>query len=275
MGTTNIPTITSKTGQSGELRLRLTPRGGRTEVAERYARTPFGAVRANYPDDSGIPEVQITNPSGGTLGGDRLKVAVTLAPGSCASVLTQAANKAYRGPESEQRAVFHVGEGALLEYLPHHLIPFAGSSYRQAAELYLAESAALIFWDAFSAGRVARGERFAFDRLRSMTRVWRAGVPEVIDGLDLHGGAEPYGGYSYMAAVYVVAARDLGPLAEELHDLLHNLPGVLASASAPSPGLCAVRALADGAPALYRALNRTRDLARKYLGIPYPAREVN
>lgn len=74
--------------------------------------------------------MQITNPSGGILGGDHLDLEVSLAPGSSATVLTQAANKVYRGTDSGQTALFRIGERATLEYLPHHLIPYADSSHR-------------------------------------------------------------------------------------------------------------------------------------------------
>lgn len=169
-------------------------------------------------------EVQITNPAGGILGGDVLGVDVDVAPGSSATVVTQAASKAYRREEASQTAVFRVGGGAFLEYLPHHLIPYASSNYRQETTFHLVPDAVLLTWDAFSAGRVARGERFAFDRLRARTSVFRRGVPEAVDGLDLAGWDEPFGGYSYTAAAYVVAPRDLGPLAEKLHDSLAGFP---------------------------------------------------
>lgn len=112
-----------RSGQDGRLRLSFGRRGGGTALVDRYASAPFGAVRANHPDMSGMPEVQVTNPSGGIFGGDRLEVEIDLAPGSSTTVLTQAANKAYRGEDALQRTTIRVGEGALLEYLPHHLIP--------------------------------------------------------------------------------------------------------------------------------------------------------
>ncbi len=264
----------AQVGQRGEVRLTLARRGGSTRITQRYTRAPFGAVRANYPDGSGMPEVQITNPSGGTLGGDRLAVEITLEPGSAATVLTQAASKAYRGEGSSQRAILRVGEGALLEYLPHHLIPFSGSSYSQETAFRLEEGSTLVAWDAYAAGRVARGERFAFDTLRAMTRVCRYGLPEVVDGFDLVGGDELFGGYSYVAAAYVSAPKDLAPLAEELHGSLSRLPVTLASASASAPGVCVVRILAAEAGSLYGALNGFRVLARRFLGLPAAAREV-
>lgn len=267
-------TRTRTAGQHGSLRLSFQPRGVRTVLAGRYSTSPFGAVRANNPDGSGIPEVQITNPSGGVLGGDLLDLEIFLTPGSSATVLTQAANKAYRGEASEQRAVFSIEDGAFLEYLPHHLIPYPGSNYRQETTIHLAPDATLIAWDAFAAGRIARGERFAFDSLYGRTKIFRAGLPEVVDGLDLTGGAERFGGFSYSASAYVLAPKELGPLADDLHDLLVGIPGALASASVPSSGLCAVRALTADAHALYRVLNRSRDLARAFLELPLPAREI-
>ncbi|MEJ7633043.1 MAG: urease accessory protein UreD, partial [Rubrobacteraceae bacterium] len=174
-----------RTGQRGWLRLSFEKRSGRTVLVEKFASAPFGAVRANYPDGSGMAEVQITNPSGGILGGDHLEMEVAVAPGASATVITQAANKAYRGAGSSQRAVFRVEGGPFLEYLPHHLIPYPNSDYRQTARFHLVPDAALIAWDAFAAGRVARGEMFAFTRLRSQTEIHRDGIPEAIDGLDL------------------------------------------------------------------------------------------
>ena len=221
-----------------------------------------------------MPEVQVTNPSGGILGGDRLKLEVDLAPGSSATLLTQAANKAYRGPESSQDAVFRLREGSFLEYLLHHLIPYAASNYRQQTTFHLAPDATLLTWDAVSAGRLARGERFAFDSLAGRTRIFRDGVPEVVDGFDLAGGRESFGGYPYLAAAYVLAPTDLGPLADMLHEELSGAPAALASSSAPSAGLCAVRILADSSHALYVVLNLCRVVSREFLGLPVAAREV-
>jgi urease accessory protein UreH len=102
--TTTTPIRTKRTGQRGSLWLSFELQDNRTVLAGRYTSSPFGAVRANYPDGSGIPEVQITNPSGGILGGDSLKLEISLSPGSSATILTQAANKAYRGASPQSSA---------------------------------------------------------------------------------------------------------------------------------------------------------------------------
>jgi urease accessory protein UreH len=121
---------------------------------------------------------------------------------------------------------------------------------------------------------VAHGERFAFDRLYSRTCILREKVPQAVDGLDLPGGGEPFGGYSYLGALYVLAPKELSPLAEELHASLSSLSCVLASASSFGSRLCAARVVAQSAIALYRTLNECRTVARAYLELPPAAREV-
>jgi urease accessory protein len=159
-------------------------------------------------------------------------------------------------------------------YLPRHVIPYAGSAFRQESASYLSEGTTLLAWDAFGAGRLACGERFGFDRLSGRTRVSWGGVPELVEGFNLSGGEEPFGGYPYLGTVYASAPR--GTLRElaELHAALGGSPGILASARAPTPNLCVARVLADGAPALYWALNVTRAAARCFLGLARPPREV-
>ncbi len=267
--------LTEKRKPLGRVRLAFERRGGRTVLARKFASSPFGAVRAHYPDENGVPEVQITNPSGGILGGDDLEIQIDLASDSHATVLTQAANKAYRGVESVQRAELWVGENALLEYLPHHLIPHPKSSYRATTKFHLASTTALITWDAYAAGRIARAERFAFDKLHAKTTILRDGIPAAIDGLHLTGGHKHFGDYSYLASVYIVAPTDLSQLAEELHDALAYKPRTLASASDPAREICAVRILTDNATDLYKMMNRCREISRSFLDLPPPSRLIS
>lgn len=263
----------SPNGQRGELSLELALRGGRTVAVRRYASAPFGSVRAAYPDGSGIPELQVTNPSGGILGGDILRTEIALRPGASATVLTQGASKAYRGLESSHHATFSVDEGSFLEYLPHHLIPYAGSSHRLRTEFHLCQGSALLAWESVSAGRLARGERFAFNQLSSRTKVFVDGRPGATDGIDLSGGSELFGGYSYMGTVFVRVSEGEESLAEKLHQTVQE-DNILASASAPKEGLCVARILSPTSGSLYSAQNRIRNRVREFLGLPPAPRDI-
>jgi urease accessory protein len=236
-------------------------------IAERRFQAPLGSVRASYRDASGTAVVVTTHPAGGVLGGDRLDVGVELAEDARATILDQGATQAYRGFPACRHTVLRVADGAVLEHLPHHVIPFAGSSLALETRFELGGSGTLLAWDALAAGRVARGERFAFERLESRTALARNGLPVVSDGIQLEGGGEPFGGFSYLGAVYVAAPLDLSPLSDEIHGALTGGRSVLASASAPVKGACVVRVLCHGAPELYEALGRARALARRELGL--------
>ena len=67
---------------------------------------------------------------------------------------------------------FSVGDGALLEYLPDAVIPYAGSRHMQRTEIRLGRGSTLFWWEILAPGRLAAGERFAFERLRVQTEVY-------------------------------------------------------------------------------------------------------
>ncbi|OLT13117.1 hypothetical protein BJF79_21175 [Actinomadura sp. CNU-125] len=254
--------------------MRLARHGDTTRVVYRFASQPWGSVHATRPDASGMPEVQLTNPGGGVLGGDRLDLDVVLEPGAHATVCTQGATKAYRGARAAQLTRLSAARGAVLEYVPHHVIPFAGAHWHQRTVIDLAADARLLAWDALAAGRVARGERFAFERLSGRTVIERDGLPLAVDGCELHGGREAFAGFSYLATAYVAAPEGLSAVADRIHEAVGAIPGTLAAASHPAEGLVVTRILARTAPALGRALGAVRTVGRAALGLGPAPREV-
>lgn len=113
--------------------------------------------------------VHLHNVSGGVLAGDRLALNIEVASGAAAQVTTTGASRLYRhragAVDSEQRTRISVGEGALLDYLPDAVIPYARARHSQRTEIQLKSGAALFWWEILAPGRQAAGEQFAFDRL--------------------------------------------------------------------------------------------------------------
>ena len=127
--------------------------------------------------------VHLNNVSGGVLAGDRLALDVEVQAGAAAQITTTGATRLYRhragAADSEQHARFSVGDAALLEYLPDQVIPYAGSRHLQRTEIRLGRGSTLFWWEVLAPGRLAAGERFAFERLRVQTEVY-AGVRPVL-----------------------------------------------------------------------------------------------
>ena len=125
--------------------------------------------------------VHLHNVSGGVLAGDRLSLHVDVAPGASAQITTTGATRLYRhrpgAADSEQHTRLAIAPGALLEYLPDPVIPYAASRHLQHTEIHIERDAALFWWEVLAPGRLAAGERFAFDRLQVQTEIYAAALP--------------------------------------------------------------------------------------------------
>jgi urease accessory protein len=158
--------------------------------------------------------VHLHNVSGGVLAGDRLALDVEVAAGAAAQITTTGATRLYRhragARDSEQQMRFSVGEGALLEYLPDAMIPYAGSRHVQRTEIRLGRGATLLWWEVLAPGRLAAGERFAFERLRIETGVYAGERPVLREDFVLEPGRKELSAtarmfeYSHLASLCAV-----------------------------------------------------------------------
>jgi urease accessory protein len=128
----------------------------------------LGVSRAVYPQDD-LALVFLTSTAGGIVQGDRLQTHIRVGAGARVLVTTQGATRVYRCPDrpSQQCLSVDVAAGGWLEFLPDPAIPFAGADFCQTVRLTVAEDATLVYADILTAGRAARGERFAYRRYRS------------------------------------------------------------------------------------------------------------
>ncbi len=153
---------------------------GHTVLAASRQEPPLKVVRAFVVQD-GAALAHLHNVSGGLLGGDQLALKVNVAVGASVQLTTTGATRIYR-PRREalpttQSNEFTVNEGALLEYVPDAIIPFAGARFSQTTTIHLAQGAGLFWWEILAAGREARGEAFAYDCVEMKTDVAALGQP--------------------------------------------------------------------------------------------------
>ena len=185
--------------------------------------------------------VHLNNVSGGVLGGDRLALDVAVGPGAAAQITTTGATRLYRHrggePDSEQHATFALGDGALLEYLPDPVIPYAASRHHQRTEFRLGRGATLFWWEVTAPGRFASGERFAFDRLRVQAEIRAAERPILREDYVLEPARQDLSaplrmcGYSYMASFCAVQEGRPAGFWRSLEECLSR-----AAAARTSPG---------------------------------------
>lgn len=159
---------------SGTLDLLLERVGEHTRPVRCLAAPPLQLSRARYDDPARPADLALTLVHlGGVLQGDRYGLQVELGPDAGATIGTAAATQVYRMPQGEasQELWLRLAPGSRLSWLPEPLILFGGARFRQATRIELAPGARLALLDVLAPGRLARGERFAFERYEARLEV--------------------------------------------------------------------------------------------------------
>ena len=219
--------LPAKPSWEGQLALRFSRRGSRTEIAQQYAQAPLRLQRPFYPEASasgadasgadvsgaeqaepGFCQTVVVHTAGGMVGGDRLSYDITLESQARVLLTTAAASKIYRstGPEASQQLCLTLQPGARLEWLPQDTIVFRGARYRQDMRIELAPGATWLGGEITRLGRTAMGERFDAGSWRSRTEVWQLGRPLWIDRQWLPGLAEVWNSPHGLAGCPVVGS---------------------------------------------------------------------
>lgn len=182
----------------------------------------------------GCCQVYASNYGGGLVDGDSIRMRVECGAGSHLYLGTQSSTKVYKSQGKGgclQETVGTVHANSLTVVCPDPVVPFAGSRYRQVQNWEVHPEADLILFDWLQPGRTARGEVFAFDRLRTELRITRpGGVPILSDRFGLDPGSQDpfrcghYGAFRSFLSVYMIGPRAL-KLAESLEAGILGLNG--------------------------------------------------
>jgi urease accessory protein len=225
------------------------------------------------PDGSAC--LMLLNPSGGMVGGDRLRASVDIGANAAATLITASASKVYRttGPAARQEFALTLGPGATLEYLPDHTIPHPGSILDQSLHLTMAPGSRAIIYDALAAGRVGRGERWQFNEIRLETVIRRGTRPIYLSRARITPRTQPLDQlgwmekFNYMATMLVVgdSMSEWAALSAELDCAIAEKPGLLGGVSEISSGGCVVRLLTFSADTLTNTAATLWGIARRNL----------
>jgi urease accessory protein len=175
---------------SGHLVLRAEAReNGQTVLARQSFRAPFHLSKPYWDAEGRTLMAQVVNPTAGILEGDRLELDVAVAKAAALLVITPSASRVFHMREGEATGVqrFSVEEGGWLEFLPEPLVPHRASCYRQTTEIDVARGGELVFADFVTPGRIARGEMWAWTRLKLELAVRVGGELVLRERLDQSG----------------------------------------------------------------------------------------
>jgi urease accessory protein len=251
--------------RAGLARIEVVPSPhGRSVLTRAYATSP---LRLLTPRNRGLAAwVYLSSYGGGLVGGDDVGVEVHVREGAALYLSTQASTKIYRsGLEARSALQARIEAGATMIALPDPVVCFAGSTYRQLQSFDMQGDASLVLVDWMSAGRLASGERWAFDEYATRLRLHVDGVLAVYDATVLRAADgqlhRRMGRFDVLATVIVYGRRlaaQVAGLLEQVSAIPVERRPVHVSAAPIGEGGCLVR-LAGG------STERIAQTIREYL----------
>lgn len=225
---------------------------------------------------AGCAYTTMVNITGGVAGGDVFDQRIDLGAGAHALVTTPSATKVYGSAGATARSATRmtVGAGAVMEWVPDPVMPFAGARYEQTVRIDIESGGAAIVADVWAAGRVAHGEHWAA-WLNGTCRIDLCGTTVYRDAFAITPGhAACFEGWPYLATWVAVADRpiDWEQLAARLAERTDSRePRVYGGASTICRGGVVARFVALNAPALTEASAALwSEIRQALLGVPRP-----
>ena len=272
-------------GKDGVLELTFEAGADGTTLVRDYATAPFhisGTLGHDpHPDGSAV---FVQSPAGSVAQGDRHDVDITVGSDAIAHVSTQSATKVHSITHNYAAVDgrLTVESGGHLDYVPEPTILHPDARYCQDLTVEMGADTTAILADVVVPGRLARGERFAFERYLSRVRV--RGPDGLLFADTAHIAPEEtdptapgvVGEFSVYGTLFVVAPdADVDPstLSDRLHEVVADREARAAATELPNTAGVMVRALGERAEVVTDALHAAWDGARRdLLGVPAPER---
>jgi urease accessory protein len=180
--------------RAGDGRVRIQSLNDRSVVTSAAANSPLKLLTPRNRNRSAW--IFTSTYGGGLLGGDSISLDVDTEAGTRCLLSTQASTKIYKSDDapSRQRLNVNVGAGAVCVSAPDPIVCFEHANYEQSQTFELEADASLLMIDSLTSGRRARGERWAFSRYESHTRVRRSNITIFDETIVLDAADGPIGG---------------------------------------------------------------------------------
>ncbi|KOX94018.1 urease accessory protein UreD [Haloarcula rubripromontorii] len=262
-------------GKDGVLELTFERTADGTTLVHDYATVPFH-ISGTLGHDP-LPEadtVFVQSPTGGVAQGDRHDVTIEVGDEAVAHVSTQSSTKVqtmtcnYAAAET----TLSVGTDGHLDYVPEPTILHADSRYMQELSVGLAPGATAVVADVVVPGRLARGERFEFERYLSRVRADGPDGRLFEDATHLTpADGDPtapgvLGEFTVYGTAFVLAPdRDEDELSDALHAVVADGEARAGATALPNGAGVGVRALGDRAETVQSTLHAAWDHARREL----------
>ena len=271
-------------GKVGLLELVLARRDGATRVVHQFQRAPLHVYRPIHldPHRPDMAFLFVQQSGDGFVAGDRCRIDLDCGADTAVHLTTQAATNVYRAERNfaSQLVNLCVGPGGVLEYLPDAVVPFRGSRFFQRTRVTVDPDSTAILGEMLLPGRVARGERHAYDLYWAETealnpdgRLLFADVLRIAPGERSPSSIGILGGYDVVATLYVLTHLHASSSLVDLlrRALTRDLDVISGVSELPSECGVAARILGPTSKVVRAALTNAWETARlALLSAPAP-----
>lgn len=208
------------------IKINVEREGRRSLLKESYHNAPYKLTHYGSPRAQDHLEMIIMSASPGIMDKDSLVIDVHVKEDAHLKLFTQSFNKLHPMKEgASQETNVRLAKDSVFNYVPHPVTPFKDSIFKTVNTIHVNDGATLIWGDIISAGRVHRDEVFEFQKLHSVTRIYKDGKLLVTDNQCLLPKEQPitdllfFEGYTHQATLFYC-----GPFAklmkEEMDEIL-------------------------------------------------------
>lgn len=137
-------------------------------------------------DSEKISTYFIVGLGGGYVEGEKYRYSINLKEDSRAIITTQASTKVYKcvhGKKTEQETIINLEKNSTLEYITDSVILYKDAIYKQVNNIYMDESATLIYSDGITSGWSKEGEEFQYSNVQLKTSVYVNNKIVLLDNL--------------------------------------------------------------------------------------------
>lgn len=234
-------------------------KAARTFLKSAYYTPPLKIADITENKKAGRLHLMLMSSSPGILDGDRYQLKIELEEDCSLQLHTQSYQRLFRMNRSASQSMeVHASSGASFCFLPHPVVPHAGSTFTSVNTIYLQENCSLVYGEIVTCGRKGSGETFLFSKFHSTTAIYIGKRLVVKENLLLQPAAVPLSamgqleGYTHQGSlVYLHPSAGIAALSAMITGQLSVQEGILCGVTqAPANGLI-VRILGNKAEQLY------------------------
>lgn len=245
--------------------------GARTQLTQLHCKAPL-KIAQTFPLEKAL-SVCVMDASPGLLAGDYYSLAWHMAENACVSITTQGFTRVHPSQNNPclLRQSVAIATGAHLEFFPEPLMLYKGATLRAETQVEMASEATLLMGEVFCAGRIQRGESFAFASYENRLRVRRENQLIFMNQTALRPAQMPpgvigaWGDYTHGATFYTFGLDANATLCEMLRAAIDSAPHCYGGASLLDNGGIVVSLLGHRAYDLQNLVQQLRDTARQHL----------